>query len=219
MPTERKELNSGSIAAAPTAIVRLTAADEAVLAARPAVASNDAEPDEVTPLGQWGLESAPGGMVSRTPWRRTRAHHEAGAEVTAAIMIDGVVSGAARLAPDGDGAREYGVWCGRSARGRGVHQDVLGLATELAAQLGATGLTVRTSRCWPPVGVRRRGPLGAALIEHLAGETSVFVDDVLVVDSTRWSASLPRETVKRSVLAGPQPAGTTTTPISQSYDH
>lgn len=50
--------------------------------------------------------------------------------------------------------------------------------------------------------LRRLGPAMAALIEHLAGESSVFVDDVLVVDSTPVECARSRETVKRSDLAG-----------------
>lgn len=42
----------------------------------------------------------------------------------------------------------------------------------------------------------------AALIEHLAVDTSVAVDDVLVVDSTPVECARSRETVKRSDLAG-----------------
>ena len=49
----------------------------------------------------------------------------------------------------------------------------------------------------------RRLPLVmVALIEHLAAETSVSRDDVLVVDSTPIECARSRETVKRSDLAG-----------------
>jgi len=40
------------------------------------------------------------------------------------------------------------------------------------------------------------------LIHHLAADTSVFTDDVLVVDSTPVECARSRETVKRSALAG-----------------
>lgn len=50
--------------------------------------------------------------------------------------------------------------------------------------------------------LRRLGPVMAALIEHLAGDTSVAHDDVLVVDSTPVECARSRETVKRSDLAG-----------------
>jgi len=46
------------------------------------------------------------------------------------------------------------------------------------------------------------GPVMVALIEHLASETSVALDDVLVVDSTPVECARSRETVKRSDLAG-----------------
>jgi hypothetical protein len=50
--------------------------------------------------------------------------------------------------------------------------------------------------------LRRLGPLMDALIHHLAADTSVFGDDVLVVDSTPVECARSRETVKRSELAG-----------------
>jgi hypothetical protein len=50
--------------------------------------------------------------------------------------------------------------------------------------------------------LRRLGAVMVALIEHLAAETSVWVDDVLVVDSTPVECARSRETVKRSDLAG-----------------
>lgn len=56
--------------------------------------------------------------------------------------------------------------------------------------------------------VRRLGLVRAALIEHLAAETSVAVDDVLVVDSIPVECARSRETVKRSDLAGGPNTGT-----------
>lgn len=50
--------------------------------------------------------------------------------------------------------------------------------------------------------LRRLGGLLDALIRHLAAGTSVFTDDVLVVDSTPVECGRSRETVKRSDLAG-----------------
>jgi Transposase DDE domain len=50
--------------------------------------------------------------------------------------------------------------------------------------------------------LRRLGLLMDALIHHLAADTSVFGDDVLVVDSTPVECARSRETVKRSELAG-----------------
>ena len=50
--------------------------------------------------------------------------------------------------------------------------------------------------------LRRLGPVLVALIEHLAADTSVATDDVLVVDSTPVECARSRETVKRSDLAG-----------------
>jgi Transposase DDE domain len=50
--------------------------------------------------------------------------------------------------------------------------------------------------------LRRLGGLLDALIHHLAADTSVFADDVLVVDSTPVECARSRETVKRSDLAG-----------------
>lgn len=50
--------------------------------------------------------------------------------------------------------------------------------------------------------LRRLGGLLDALIHHLGAQTSVFTDDVLVVDSTPVECARSRETVKRSDLAG-----------------
>ena len=50
--------------------------------------------------------------------------------------------------------------------------------------------------------LRRLGPVMVAMIEHLAADTSVALDDVLVVDSTPVECARSRETVKRSDLAG-----------------
>ncbi|WP_404388794.1 IS982 family transposase [Humibacillus xanthopallidus] len=50
--------------------------------------------------------------------------------------------------------------------------------------------------------LRRLGPVMVALLEHLAADTSVALDDVLVVDSTPVECARSRETVKRSDLAG-----------------
>lgn len=50
--------------------------------------------------------------------------------------------------------------------------------------------------------LRRLGPVMAGLIEHLAADSSVAGDDVVVVDSTPVECARSRETVKRSDLAG-----------------
>ncbi len=50
--------------------------------------------------------------------------------------------------------------------------------------------------------LRRLGPVMVALIAHLATDTTVALDDVLVVDSTPVECARSRETVKRSDLAG-----------------
>jgi hypothetical protein len=50
--------------------------------------------------------------------------------------------------------------------------------------------------------LRRLGNLLDALVHHLAADTSVFTDDVLVVDSTPVECARSRETVHRSELAG-----------------
>lgn len=50
--------------------------------------------------------------------------------------------------------------------------------------------------------LRRLGGLLDAVLRHLAAATSVFTDDVLVVDSTPVECARSRETVKRSDLAG-----------------
>jgi len=50
--------------------------------------------------------------------------------------------------------------------------------------------------------LRRLGRVLDVLIHHLAADTSVFTDDVLVLDSTPVECARSRETVKRSALAG-----------------
>lgn len=50
--------------------------------------------------------------------------------------------------------------------------------------------------------MRQLAPVMVAVIEHLAADTSVATDDVLVVDSTPVECARSRETVKRSDLAG-----------------
>ena len=50
--------------------------------------------------------------------------------------------------------------------------------------------------------LRKLGPALHAAIEHLAADTSVHTDDLLLVDSTPIECARSRETVKRSDLAG-----------------
>lgn len=50
--------------------------------------------------------------------------------------------------------------------------------------------------------LRKLAGLLTALIDQLARSTSVFTDDLLVVDSTPIERVRSRETVKRSALAG-----------------
>lgn len=50
--------------------------------------------------------------------------------------------------------------------------------------------------------VRRLAALMAAFMAYLAASTSVFTDDLVVVDSTPVECARSRETVKRSALAG-----------------
>jgi len=50
--------------------------------------------------------------------------------------------------------------------------------------------------------LRRLAVLLNAVIAHLAADTSVFTDDIVIVDSTPVECARSRETVKRSELAG-----------------
>lgn len=126
--------------------VELITVDEEVLAALVAVATADADPDDVTPpLGA-------GWTPQRIEWlqsfhRDRRAGLANGDEETAAIRVDGRVAGATRLhrSPETTGDLEYGVWLAKAARGKGLSALVLDLVAQRAAQAGASRLIANTT--------------------------------------------------------------------------
>lgn len=107
----------------------------------------DAAADEVTPP----LTAGPAWTPERVAW--LRAHHlccrsgldgEAG-EATWAVLLDGEVVGAVRLARVDDGVLETGAWLTRGARGRGVGTAALRLVLEQAAASRATVVRAETT--------------------------------------------------------------------------
>jgi RimJ/RimL family protein N-acetyltransferase len=103
------------------------------------VAVADTDPDEVMPP-----VPGPSGWTAE---RRTafRDHHRSPDEATYAVLVDGHVVGAARLAPAGaPGAVEAGIWLARSARGHGYGIEALHLLIEEARAQGTTALIAET---------------------------------------------------------------------------
>lgn len=126
--------------------VELITVDEEVLAALVAVATADADPDDVTP--PFGAGWTP----QRIEWlqsfhRDRRAGLANGDEETAAIRVDGRVVGATRLhrSAETTGDLEYGVWLSKAARGKGLSAPVLDLVAQRAAQAGASRLIAITT--------------------------------------------------------------------------
>lgn len=125
--------------------VQLITVDEQVLAELIAVATEDADPDDVTPpLGA-------GWTPQRVEWlqsfhRDRRAGLANGDEETAAIRVDGRVVGATRLhrSAETTGDLEFGVWLTKAARGKRLSAPVLDLVAQRAAQAGASRLIATT---------------------------------------------------------------------------
>lgn len=118
--------------------VSLRPLDDDVLDELLTLAVASAAPEEVMPA----LDGPPG-------WTRPRreaflAFHRARAEAgdgerILAVMVEGRAVGAGRLTPlEQPGAWAVGVWLGRSARGRGIEDAVLGGLAQVARDGGAT---------------------------------------------------------------------------------
>lgn len=125
----------------------LVAVDEAVLVELVAVACTDADADEVTPR----LGEAQGWSAERIAWlyayhrdRRSGLDGPTG-EATWAVVLDGAVVGAVRLARVEEGALETGIWLRRNARRRGVGVEAVRQVFVLASASGATELLARTT--------------------------------------------------------------------------
>jgi RimJ/RimL family protein N-acetyltransferase len=140
-------------------IVTLQPVDEDVLRRLLDVAVADADPEEVMPP-----VPGPSGWTAE---RRAAFldHHTSARGTTYAVLAEGRLAGAARLAPaEAPGAAEACVWLGRSTRGKGFGIEVLHLLIEEARTNGLTALVAETNAAnRPAVGTLRA--LGAKLWE------------------------------------------------------
>lgn len=131
----------------PVVSLSLVAVDEAVLEQLVAVARGDADADEVTPP----VGEAAGWSAERVEWLRAYHRDRRGGldgptgEATWAVLLDGAVVGAVRLARVEDGALETGIWLRRNARRRGVGVEAVRQVLVLASASGATELLARTT--------------------------------------------------------------------------
>jgi RimJ/RimL family protein N-acetyltransferase len=127
--------------------VALAAVDEDVLDALLATAVADAEPDDVmapVPGPPGWTEARRAAFAAYHRACRTGIHGPQ-RQATWAVVADGAVVGAARLARTGPGTLEAGVWLGRSSRGRGIGTALLPLLVAEARALGATTLVAETT--------------------------------------------------------------------------
>jgi pyridoxamine 5'-phosphate oxidase len=131
--------------------VELCPLDELLLAELTRVAVAQAEPDEVMPPVPDEEAGAAGWTARREAafgaFHRTRSLG-AGADQSAfAVIADGSVAGAARLAPvpGESGTLEAGLWLARDQRGRGVGRRVLRRLHETALRRWQRRLLVRTT--------------------------------------------------------------------------
>ena len=132
--------------------------DETMLDSLLHVAVTDADPDDVMPP----IDGPPGWTVARQEaFRRYHCDRASGLqganrELGYAVVADGAVVGAARLARQDDGRFEVGVWLGRSARGRGVGTALIGLLLERARDLGGTVVAETTASNAGALAILRR---------------------------------------------------------------
>ena len=123
------------------------------------VAVTDADPAEVMPP----VSGPPGWTAAR---RTAFAGHHAPADGRAyAVIIDGLLAGAARLTPAGaPGAVEAGIWLRRSVRGKGLGTEAMRLLIDEARAAGASAIVAETNAAnVPAAGLLRT--LGATLWE------------------------------------------------------
>ncbi len=127
--------------------VSLVVVDEAVLEQLVAVARTDAHADEVTPP----VGEVQGWSPERIAWLRAYHRDRRGGvdgptgEATWAVVVDGSVVGAVRLARVEDGALETGIWLCRNVRRKGVGVAALEQVLVLASATGATQVVARTT--------------------------------------------------------------------------
>ena len=133
--------------------IMLIPLDEPLLRDLLATAVAEAEPAEVMPDPAEGAGWSPEVREAFLRFHLTRSLSAAPVERTYAVVVDGTVAGAARLAPleEGEGAAESslvegGVWLGRAYRGSGIGKAVLRELVHGAKAFGAARLRTRTSR-------------------------------------------------------------------------
>jgi RimJ/RimL family protein N-acetyltransferase len=128
-------------------VVALAVVDEDTLAALLEAAVADAVPEDVMAP----VPGPPGWTAARRA--AFAAYHRAcrtgldgpQRQVTWAVVADGAVVGAARLASVAPGTLEAGVWLGRSVRGRGIGTALVPLLVAEARALGAAMLVAETT--------------------------------------------------------------------------
>ncbi|MFD9950223.1 GNAT family N-acetyltransferase [Nonomuraea sp. NPDC059023] len=127
--------------------IELHALDEELLSRLLDAAVKDADPVEVMPP----LEGPAGWTSERRAafvrFHRTRSLSSNPVETTYAIVVDGTVVGAARLArlDDAEHVVEAGIWLGRSHRGEGTGTVVIKKLAALARNAGARRLFASTT--------------------------------------------------------------------------
>ncbi|MCW2948002.1 MAG: family N-acetyltransferase [Actinoallomurus sp.] len=139
--------------------VTLQPVDEDLLLRLLDVAVAEADPDEVMPP----VPGPPGWTDERRA--AFRDYLRSADDTTFAVIIDGEVVGAARIAPaEAPGAVETGIWLRRSARGKGHGTEALHLLVAEARARGTTAMIAETTASnVPAVGALRT--LGAKLWE------------------------------------------------------
>jgi len=122
--------------------------DEPTLAALLREAVDDAEPDEACPRV---IDDPPGWTAARREaflaYHRSARPGSGGTQRTWAVVVDGAVAGAGRLAAVHGQADvlEAGVWLGRRYRGAGVGGQALVLLAVRARSAGASVLVAHTA--------------------------------------------------------------------------
>lgn len=128
--------------------VRLVAVDDTVLELLVGAATAGAAPAEVTPP----LTDDDAWTTTRIAWlnefhraRRAGLDGPAG-ESTWAVMVEQRVVGSVRLVcTESPGQLETGIWLTRDTRGRGIGQAAVAATLRVAAELGATSVSARTT--------------------------------------------------------------------------
>lgn len=139
--------------------VTLQPVDDELLSRLLDVAVANADPDEVMPP----VPGPPGWNDARRA--AFREYHRSKDDGTYAVLVDGKVVGAARLAPaEAPGAVEAGIWLARSARRKGYSTSALRLLIDEARARGASALVAETEATNVPAIAALRS-IGATLWE------------------------------------------------------